>query len=535
MIVSKQNFSSPLPVSSKMHRVTVPSNIHMTRLTPDLSGTATGVSSIAGLSILVIEDDAGDFGLVKAEFRHVGLGSGNTAPRLHWAQTLADGLASAREALPDVVLLDLALPDSFGVATLEAVVAALPGVPVVIFTGSDDDALAIAAIEAGAQDYLVKGQFDRYALKRALRNALLRRRMEQSLHLFKSALNSAADGVEITDAAGRIEWVNQAFTQMTGYPAAEVIGHTPGELLRSGVQDQAFYQQMWETILSGNVWRGEVVNRRRDGSLYDEMLSIAPVTTAGGSIRNFVAIKQDISERKLIEQRLTQSEQRLELALASSDLGMWDLDISSGNEVTNVRWHEIIGYSPAGTPDNLADWEKLIHPDDRATTRAKLDAYIKGDVPNLEYEYRIRHQDGHWVWILARGKIVSRDGDGNPLRIVGTNLDISHQQRIRQDGADLLQRIEELVRQAGVRPGQLSNAADSQGNTPAHPPQLSERQREVLKLVATGCTSAEIAQRLNIKPATVVTHRRDLMQKLDLHSVAALTRYAIEHGLGSGK
>jgi PAS domain S-box-containing protein len=322
---------------------------------------------------------------------------------------------------------------------------------------------------------------------------------------------------------------------MTGYTAADVIGHTPGELLRSGVQDQAFYQQMWETILSGNVWRGEVVNRRRDGSLYDEMLSIAPVATAGGSIRNFVAIKQDISERKLIEQRLTQSEQRLELALASSDLGMWDLDISSGNEVTNVRWHEIIGYSPAGTPDNLADWEKLIHPDDRVATRAKLDAYIKGDVPNLEYEYRIRHQDGHWVWILARGKIVSRDGDGNPLRIVGTNLDISHQQRIRQDGADLLQRIEALIRHAGVRPGQLSNATSSQGDTPAKPPQLSERQREVLKLVAAGCTSAEIAQRLNIKPATVVTHRRDLMQKLDLHSVAALTRYAIEHGLASGK
>jgi PAS domain S-box-containing protein len=502
---------------------------------PDLSNREVGVAALHGLSILIIEDDPGDFGLVKAAFQHIGLGDGDNRPRLIWAQTLAAGLAAAVETFPDVVLLDLSLPDSFGTATLESVVAALPGVPVVIFTHSDDDAMAITALENGAQDYLVKGQLDRYALKRTLRNVTVRRRMEQNLRLFESALNSAADGVEITDADGRIEWVNQAFTQMTGYTAADVIGHTPGELLRSGVQDQAFYQQMWETILSGNVWRGEVVNRRRDGSLYDEMLSIAPVATAGGSIRNFVAIKQDISERKLIEQRLTQSEQRLELALASSDLGMWDLDISSGNEVTNVRWHEIIGYSPAGTPDNLADWEKLIHPDDRVATRAKLDAYIKGDVPNLEYEYRIRHQDGHWVWILARGKIVSRDGDGNPLRIVGTNLDISHQQRIRQDGADLLQRIEALIRHAGVRPGQLSNATSSQGDTPAKPPQLSERQREVLKLVAAGCTSAEIAQRLNIKPATVVTHRRDLMQKLDLHSVAALTRYAIEHGLASGK
>ncbi len=493
------------------------------------------MSSTSGLSVLIIEDDPGDFGLVKAAFQHIGQGDGDHCPRLIWAQTLAAGLAVARDAFPDVVLLDLSLPDTFGIATLESVVAALPGVPVVIFTHSDDDAMAITALENGAQDYLVKGQLDRYAIKRALRNVTVRKRMEQNLRLFESALNSAADGVEITDADGCIEWVNQAFTQMTGYTAAEVVGHTPGELLKSGLHDQAFYQQMWETILSGKVWRGEVVNRRRDGSLYDEMLSIAPVLTAAGSIRNFVAVKQDISERKLIEQRLTQSEQRLELALASSDLGMWDLDIASGNEVTNARWHGILGYSPADTPTNLADWEKLIHPDDRAATRASLDAYIKGDVSNLEYEYRIRHQDGHWVWILTRGKIVSRDGDGNPLRIIGTNLDISHQQRIRQEGADLLQRIEALVRNAGVRPGQIGNTDGSQNDGSANRRHLSERQRDVIKLVAAGCTSAEIAERLNIKPATVVTHRRDLMQKLDLHSVAELTRYAIEHGLSSGE
>lgn len=493
-----------------------------------------GAAASHGLAILIIEDEAGDFGLVDAELRHIGLGTGNKAPCLVWAKTLTEGLAAGRKALPDLILLDLSLPDSFGTATVQSVVAAFPQIPVVVFTSSDDDDLAVTSLEAGAQDYLVKGQFDRHALKRALRYASVRSQMDQSLRLFESALNSAADGVEITDSAGYIQWVNQAFLQMTGYTGAEVIGHTPGELLKSGVHDQAFYQQMWETLLSGKVWRGEIINRRKDGSLYDEMLSIAPVIGSNGAPRNYVAIKQDITERKRFEQRLVQSEQRLELALAASGLASWDLDIPSGNAVTDARWFEIMGYSPDENLNNLASWAKLIHPDDRAATLAKLAAYIKGDVPSMEYEYRIRHKDGHWVWILARGKIVSWDADGNPLRIIGTNLDISHQQRIRQDGADLLQRIQSLIRDAGERPGKHSKAAGEVGNA-APSPQLSDRQMQVLQLVASGCTSVEIAQRLNIKPATVVTHRRDLMQKLKLHSVAELTRYVVEQGLISDK
>jgi PAS domain S-box-containing protein len=487
------------------------------------------------LSILIIEDDAGDFGLVGAAFEQIGHDDGKSGPRLIWKRTLAGGLAVAREALPDVVLLDLSLPDSFGRATLESMFAALPGVPVVVFTSSDDDALAIAALEAGAQDYLVKGQFDHYALKRVLRNVMVRRRMEQSLRVYTSALDSAADGVQITDIAGRIEWVNQAFTQLTGYTEAEVIGHTAGQLLKSGVHDQAFYQQMWETILAGHVWRGELVNRRKDGSLYDEMISIAPVTAPDGTIRNFIAIKHDITEQKLTAQRFKESEQRLDLALMSSDLGMWDLDIPSGTAVTSARWREILGYSADEPEANLHNWEKLIHPDDRAATQAKLDAYIKGEAPSMDCEYRIRHKEGHWVWIFARGKIVSWDAEGNPLRIIGTNLDVSHQQRIHQEGNDLLQRIEVLIRNAGARPGQNSNAGVGQSGATSNLPRLSDRQREVLKLVAAGCTSAEIAEHLSIKPATVVSHRRDLMRKLDLHSVAALTRYAIERGLSSDK
>lgn len=133
------------------------------------------------VSILVIEDDAGDFGLIRAHVRLSGLVPGGGKEPVVWARTLAEGIAAGRSSKPDVVLLDLSLPDSAGLDTVRAMRAALPGVPVVVLTGHDDSALDAAALEIGAQDYLVKGQFEHNALGRAIRHALVRGTLEREL------------------------------------------------------------------------------------------------------------------------------------------------------------------------------------------------------------------------------------------------------------------------------------------------------------------------------------------------------------------
>ena len=133
------------------------------------------------VAILVIEDDPGDFGLIRVHLRSAGLGHAGEGAPLRWAKTLAEGLSLARENKPDVVLLDLSLPDSSGIATVEALRAALPGVPIVVLTGNDDNALALQAVQSGAQDYLVKGHFDHDMLGRAVRYALVRKKLEQKL------------------------------------------------------------------------------------------------------------------------------------------------------------------------------------------------------------------------------------------------------------------------------------------------------------------------------------------------------------------
>ncbi|MBI3947541.1 MAG: PAS domain S-box protein, partial [Armatimonadetes bacterium] len=127
-------------------------------------------------------------------------------------------------------------------------------------------------------------------------DATERARPEGQLRLQGAALNAAANAMLITDREGSILWCNPAFTQLTGYSRAEVAGANP-RFLRSGKQDAAFYRGLWETIKSGQVWRGELTNRRKDGSLYPEEMTITPVRGEEG-ITHFIAVKQDVSARR---------------------------------------------------------------------------------------------------------------------------------------------------------------------------------------------------------------------------------------------
>jgi diguanylate cyclase (GGDEF)-like protein/PAS domain S-box-containing protein len=135
--------------------------------------------------------------------------------------------------------------------------------------------------------------------------------IEERRSLLESSLNACTNAIFITKPDSLIEWCNPAFSALTGYTAAEARGQYPSALCKSGKQDRAFYAHMWQTVRSGQVWRGELVNRRKDGSLYDEMLTIAPTLDSKGVIQHFIAIKEDFTKQKAA---------REELAIAHSHL-----------------------------------------------------------------------------------------------------------------------------------------------------------------------------------------------------------------------
>jgi PAS domain S-box-containing protein len=121
-----------------------------------------------------------------------------------------------------------------------------------------------------------------------------------------TAIEQSEEAVVITDTDGSIEYVNPAFTHITGYSREEALGQNP-RMLKSGKQDLAFYQQLWATILKGEIWRGEIVNRRKDGSFYTEEMSIAPVRSTHGEVTHYIATKEDVTKRKSLEAQVRQA------------------------------------------------------------------------------------------------------------------------------------------------------------------------------------------------------------------------------------
>ena len=122
------------------------------------------------------------------------------------------------------------------------------------------------------------------------------RQREEQLRLQGTALDATANGFMITDHAGKIIWVNPAFTRLTGYSLNEVAGQNPN-ILKSGKQDSEFYKNLWKTILDGKIWHDELVNQRKDGHLYTEEMTIASLRDEHGEISHFIAVKQDVTER----------------------------------------------------------------------------------------------------------------------------------------------------------------------------------------------------------------------------------------------
>ena len=134
-------------------------------------------------------------------------------------------------------------------------------------------------------------------------NITARKQVENQLRQLQRALEFSANGVVITNKQGAIEYINPAFTRITGYAPEEVIGKNPS-ILKSGEHSEEFYKDLWSTIQKGEVWRGEMTNRRKDGSLYWEYQTITPVKDENGTITHFVAIKENVTERKQAEQEL---------------------------------------------------------------------------------------------------------------------------------------------------------------------------------------------------------------------------------------
>ncbi len=256
-----------------------------------------------------------------------------------------------------------------------------------------------------------------------------RKQAEEHGRLQSAALESAANAVVITDARGTIQWVNRAFTLLTGYSLEEAVGQNPS-ILKSGKQDESFYENLWKTVLSGYVWSGELRNRKKSGEIYAEEMTIAPVKSETGEITNFIAIKQDVTERKRIETALRQSEEQFrEIAENISEV-FWMMSPSADKILyISPAYETVWSRTRESLYRNPMSWTETIHPDDLEGAHSLFARQLQGEI--VESEYRIRTSDGKEKWISDRAFPV-RDKDGQIIRVVGIATEVSERKRYEE-------------------------------------------------------------------------------------------------------
>lgn len=266
-----------------------------------------------------------------------------------------------------------------------------------------------------------------------------RKQTEEKLRLQGSALEAVANGIVITDPDGLIEWVNPAFSRITGYSLEEAIGKNPRELVKSGAHNDTYYKNLWATIISGEVWQGEMINRRKDGSFYTEEQTITPLLNAQGKITHYIGVKQDVTERKKAEAELLENEERLRLSLKAANQGLFDLNVQTGEAIVSDEYVTMLGYDPKTFIETNTAWIERLHPDDKEKTAREYLDYISGKKKEYRVEFRQKTKNGEWKWILSMGKIVSRTSTGEPLRMLGTHTDLDE----RKKAEDALRESEE--------------------------------------------------------------------------------------------
>ncbi len=153
---------------------------------------------------------------------------------------------------------------------------------------------------------------------------------------------------------------------------------------------------------------------------FDEMTENLKHTTT-----SIAGLEQEVDRRRRTEQQLQESEERFQLALKGADLGTWDSNIRTGRVVVNKRWAQMLGYELEEIAQDIGSWEKLVHPDDMPIVNEKWNAHLEGRTSFYEAEMRMKSKSGRWIWIADRGRVFEWDKDGNPLRALGTHLDIT--------------------------------------------------------------------------------------------------------------
>ena len=294
------------------------------------------------LRLLIVEDSEIDAQLLIHHLEKFGY-----APVWDRVEDEAALLVALARQTWDIALCDYSMPRYNGMEALETIRATVPELPVLLVSGTIGEEVAVEAMRAGADDYLLKDRLTRLgaAVQRSLQQAGQRRarhRTEERLKLLFHAIENSPATIVITDTEGRIEYANPRFIQVTGCSLEAVRGENP-RILKSDQMPSAEYARLWKTVQAGGEWRGEFCNRRSTGELFWESAAISPVRDSSGRITHFVKVGEDITQRKQFDEAFRKLDAQLRQAQKMEALGelaggiAHDFNSFLGAIVTNLQ------------------------------------------------------------------------------------------------------------------------------------------------------------------------------------------------------
>lgn len=391
------------------------------------------------LNALLIEDNADDAEFLTRHLKRVK----QQRIQLNHCETLSSGLQRLAKGGIDIVFLDLSLADSAGLETVAKVRKEYSTIPVVVLTGSDDDDLAVSVLKTGAQDYLVKGQVDPSSLGRSIKYAIERQQSTDVLQWMEAVVNGSNDAIiGLSDHNSVVSW-NQGAERIFNYGAKEVIGKPINDFLPLHVVNARSLIVQCKSNKPLEPY--EVTYRSPDGRETVVYVSTSPISDAEGVITGVSIIAHDLTQQRLTERALRETDERLKLSLSAAKIGLWDLDLRE----RAVRWDSNMNVLLGLPNDSEQTIETLMHSIHTEDLEKVLKVQDFSSIGNnyFDLDFRVVWPDGTTRNLFSKGEIV-RDSVEGPLRITGACFDVTErtdaQKALRESGDRLRLALESV-------------------------------------------------------------------------------------------
>ncbi|WP_445664070.1 PAS domain S-box protein [Fodinibius sp. AD559] len=264
----------------------------------------------------------------------------------------------------------------------------------------------------------------------SLQDITERKEYEEKLEELALVASKTTDVIFMTDPNERITWVNNAFEEVIGYQFDEVIGKSPGNIVRGPDNNQQTMMRISNAFKKQEALQTIVLNYSKTGDKYWFDLTLDPIFDSEGNCEGFIGIQKDVTDQIKHQQELRKSVERYEIVSKATSDTIWDLDLESDTIEYNQNIYGMFGYEETQVKDIADWWRNKIHPDDRQDILDQLDKAIN-NTDRLQLEYRFEAADGSYKYIYDRAFIVT-DSDGNAIRIIGAMQDITQQREERK-------------------------------------------------------------------------------------------------------